>query len=174
MTCAHIFASTLLHNIHLHFADQDIPRMHLSHLLRGVATTFPPSTAPLSSDITPLQGSKHKASWMLERFFTVPRGHGLREVFRSPVRAPRWTLNNKSHRVFPLQCYHDDTWSTYRLFNPHKNPGGGCKQPHSCVCYSLCTIAILRSSCVCCVAKTLHLTFLSHSTAFGFLFFAAH
>ena len=97
MTCAHIFASTLLHNIHLHFADQDIPRMHLSHLLRGVATTFPPSTAPLSSDITPLQGSKHKASWMLERFFTEPRGHGLREVFRSPVRAPRWTLNKKSH-----------------------------------------------------------------------------
>ena len=42
LTCAHIFASTLLHNIHLHFADQDIPRMHLSHLLRGVATTFPP------------------------------------------------------------------------------------------------------------------------------------
>ena len=58
---------------------------------------IPPSITPLSSDITPLQGSKHKASWMLERFFTEPRGHGLREVFRSPVRAPRWTLNKKSH-----------------------------------------------------------------------------
>ena len=138
MTCAHIFASTLLHNIHLHFADQDIPRMHLSHLLRGVATTFPPSTAPLSSDITPLQGSKHKASWMLERFFTVPRGHGLREVFRSPVRAPRWTLNNKSHRVFPLQCYHDDTWSTYRLFSIRTRIQAGGVNSHTPASAILC------------------------------------
>ena len=128
--------------------------MHLSHLLRGVATTFPPSTPPLSSDITPLQGSKHKASWMLERFFTEPRGHGLREVFRSPVRAPRWTLNKKSHGFLPLQYYYDDTWSTYRLFNPHKNPGGGCKQPHTCVCYSLCTIAIYEIKlCMLCRSK---------------------
>ena len=150
------------------------PKDALESLASRRGDYIPPSITPLSSDITPLQGSKHKASWMLERFFTAPRGHGLREVFRSPVRAPRWTLTKKEPRVFPLQYYHDDTWSTYSLFNPHKNPGGGCKQPHTCVCYSLCTIAILRSSCVCCVAKTLHLTFLSHSTAFGFLFFAAH